>query len=92
MRTKGALFHPALNTYIENWGGYYLINKIHWMPNFGRFSRTPVFLTTKRGTRFDTLLSAGASRITWYEDWLRKCSRPDPSPDHVNIVNPFSTW
>ena len=57
MRTKGALFHPALDTYIDNWGGYYLINKIPWMPNFGRFSRTPVFLTTKRGTRFDTLLS-----------------------------------
>jgi len=72
MRTKGALFHPALNTYIANWGGYYLINKIPWMPNFGRFSRTPVFLTTKRGTRFDTLLSVSASGITWYEDWLRK--------------------
>ena len=73
LRTKGALFHPALHTYVDNWGGYYLINKIHWMPNFGRFSRTPVFLTTKRGTRFDTLLSGGTSRSTWYEDWLRKC-------------------
>jgi len=76
MRTKGALFHPALNTYIDNWGGYYLINKIFWMPSFGRFSRTPVFLTTKRGTRFDPILSASASGITWYEDWLRKSFGP----------------
>ncbi len=72
MRTKGALFHVALNTYIDNWGGYYLINKIPWMPNFGKFSRTPVFLTTKRGTRFDSLFSASASGITWYEDWIRR--------------------
>ncbi|MFZ4441580.1 MAG: helicase-related protein, partial [Syntrophales bacterium] len=76
MRTKGALFRPVLDTYIDNWGGYYLINKIYWMPNFGKFSRTPVFLTTKRGTRFDTILSASASGITWHEDWLRKSLGP----------------
>ena len=73
LRAKGGLFHPALDTYVDNWGSYYLINRIPWMPNFGRASRTPVFLTTRRGTRFDTLLGGGASRITWYEDWLRKC-------------------
>ncbi|MFH1147187.1 MAG: helicase-related protein, partial [Pseudomonadota bacterium] len=76
MRTKGALSHPALSIYIENWGGYYLINRIPWMPNFGKFSRTPVFLTKKRGTRFDPLLSLDRSRSTWYEDWLRKSFSP----------------
>ena len=28
MRTKGALFHPALKNYIEDWGSTYFINKI----------------------------------------------------------------
>ncbi len=74
MRTKGAFFHPALQTYIEGWGDTYIINKtLHWMPSYGRFSRTPSFLTKKRGTRFDVLLSSGRSTLTWYEDWLRKC-------------------
>ncbi|MBW6486376.1 MAG: DEAD/DEAH box helicase [Syntrophobacterales bacterium] len=73
LRTKGALCHPALQTYVDNWGSCFLTNKIRWMPSFGRFSRTPAFLTTKRGVRFDTLMSGGKSRPTWYEDWLRKC-------------------
>ena len=77
MRTKGAFFHPALKNYIEEWGSTYFINKmIAWMPNFGRLSRTPAFLTTKRGTRFDVLLSTGRSLLTWHEDWLRKCLGP----------------
>lgn len=77
MRTKGALFHPALKNYIEDWGNTYFINRmLQWMPNFGRFSRTPAFLTTKRGTRFDVLLSSGRSLLTWYEDWLRKSLGP----------------
>ena len=38
------------------------------MPNFGKRSRTPAFVTSKGGTRFDTLIGKGSSR-TWYEDW-----------------------
>jgi len=83
MRTKGALFHPALKNYIEDWGNTYFINKIlQWMPNFGKFSRTPAFLTTKRGTRFDVLLSSGRSLLTWYEDWLLKSL----SPIHPQLI------
>jgi len=74
MRTKGAFFHPALQTYIEGWGNTYLINQLMpWMPRFGIFTRSPAFITTKRGTRFDVLLSSGRTTPTWYEDWLRKC-------------------
>ena len=69
LKNKGAVFHPALRSYVENWGGYYSINLISFMPNFGKRSRTPAFVTSKGGTRFDTLLGKGSSR-TWYEDWV----------------------
>ncbi|GLI35199.1 DEAD/DEAH box helicase [Desulforhabdus amnigena] len=71
LRAKGGVFHPALKSYVDNWGGYYSINIIPYMPNFGKHSRTPAFLTTKGGTRFDTLISRGRGK-TWYEDWVAK--------------------
>ena len=75
MKNKGAIFHPELDQYINDWGGYYLLNRQPTTPNFGKFSRTPVFLTSKRGTRFDALLSSGSSQ-TWYETWLVKSFNP----------------
>jgi len=92
MRTKGALFHPALKNYIEDWGNTYFINKmLQWMPNFGKFSRTPAFLTTKRGTRFDVLLSTGRSLLTWYEDRLQKSFSPI-HPQLIEYREPIFTW
>jgi DEAD/DEAH box helicase domain-containing protein len=74
MKTRGAISHPSLEAYIDDWGGYYRLNRIPYMPGFGKHSRTPAFLTTKRGTRFDTLLRGGTSR-TWYEEWAVKSLR-----------------
>lgn len=71
LRTRGAVDSPALNSFINDWGGYYLLNRVPYLPKFGLHSRTPAFLTTKQGTRFDTLLSSGAKE-TWYQDWLRR--------------------
>ena len=71
LRTKGAIEGIAPSSYITRWGNYYAFNQIPWMPNFGKHSRTPVFLTTKRGTRFENLLASGTS-LTWYQDWLNR--------------------
>ena len=71
MKQKGAIFHPELEQYIDNWGSYYVLARPPHMPNYGKFSRTPAFLTTKSGNRFDTVLSRGTSR-TWYQEWLEK--------------------
>lgn len=76
MRTQGAIVQDGLGTYLEGWGNTYVLNKIPWMPSFGRFSRAPAFLTTKAGTRFDQLLSRGRSQRTWYESWAEKCLTP----------------
>ena len=89
---KGHFFTRRLNTYIDNWGGYYLINKILWMPNFGRFSRTPAFLTTKRGTRFDALLSASRFWDHLVRRLAPKMLSARSIPRSLNIENRFSTW
>jgi DEAD/DEAH box helicase domain-containing protein len=72
LKNKGGIFHPALESYIDKWGGYYQIGMIPYMPSFSRASRTPAFLTDKRGTRFDSLV-IGGTRITWHGQWLIKC-------------------
>jgi len=73
LRTKGALEGIAPPSYISQWGNYYAFNRPSqaWMPNFGKRSRTPAFLTTKRGTRFENLLASGKTP-TWYQDWLER--------------------
>ena len=76
LKDQGAIFHPDLDSYVEAWGSPYLLHRIHWMPNFGRFSRTPSFLTTRGGTRFDLLISRTAGRRTWYQAWAEKCFFP----------------
>jgi len=71
LRTRGAVDTEALNTYLQRWGGYYELNKVPFLPKFGKHSRTPIFLTTKKGTRFDALLASGTNE-SWYENWLRR--------------------
>jgi DEAD/DEAH box helicase domain-containing protein len=74
LKNQGAVLHPALNTYIQDWGNTYTINQhIHWMPNFGPRSRTPRFLTTKAGTRFEPLLSQSSRHRTWCQAWAETC-------------------
>ena len=46
------------------------------MENFGKATRTPAFLTTRNGTRFDLLISGTAGRRTWYQAWMEKCFFP----------------
>jgi len=74
MKSKGAVFLPPLQGYLTQFGGYYLLNRglnQRCLPRFGRHSRTPVFLTTRPGTRFDQIAARGSSQ-TWYQDWARR--------------------
>ena len=61
---------------MEGFGSSYLLNRMVWMPNFGQFSRTPSFLTRKKGTRFDQLFSQRSTHVTWYESFAEKCFAP----------------
>ncbi len=73
LKNQGGIFIPTLNAFIESFGTPYVINRVIWMPGFGPNARTPSFLTTKRGGRFDQLFSATPTHLTWYQSWADKC-------------------
>ncbi|WP_462270445.1 DEAD/DEAH box helicase [Desulfobacter sp.] len=73
LKNQGGIYQPYLKTFIESFGSAYLLNRVVWMPNFGQASRTPAFLTSSKGRRFDQLLSRKATHRTWYETWAEKC-------------------
>jgi len=73
LKNQGGIYQPHLNTYIETFGSYFVLGRPVWMPNFGKVSRTPAFLTHKRGSRFDQLCSQKSTHRTWYETWAEKC-------------------
>jgi len=76
LRIRGAVDHPALGGYIQSWGREFMLSKLPFMPNFGKQSRAPGLLTTKRGVqRFDAVTASGAS-VSWYEDWLSRVLGP----------------
>ena len=73
IKNQGGIYQPVLHSYIEGFGNTFLINRKVWMPNFGPSTRSPSFLTTKKGSRFDRLHSTSATRRTWYLSWAEKC-------------------
>ena len=73
LKNQGGIYLPELDAFIESYGTPFVINQKIWMPNFGPNSRTPSFLTTRRGSRFDQIFSATSSRNTWYQSWVDKC-------------------
>ena len=73
LKNQGGIYISALDSFIESYGTPYVINRKIWTPNFGPNSRTPSFLTTKRGSRFDQLSSSSSSHFTWYQSWVDKC-------------------
>ncbi|MCP4612930.1 MAG: DEAD/DEAH box helicase [Planctomycetes bacterium] len=73
LKNQGGIYIPALDAFIESYGTPFVINRKIWMPNFGPHSRTPSFLTTKKGSRFDQICSATQTHRTWYQSWAEKC-------------------
>jgi DEAD/DEAH box helicase domain-containing protein len=71
LKSKGGINHPALASYVKNWGNVFALRWVYYMPKFGSNSRAPAFLTIKRGTRFDALFGMGTNK-TWYQQWLEK--------------------
>ncbi|MDM7995624.1 MAG: DEAD/DEAH box helicase [Acidobacteriota bacterium] len=75
LKNKGAVNHADLRPYIETLGNTWLLGKQNgkaiWRPNFSRGTRAPVFLTSRPGERFQTLIRQ-TTTPTWYEHWLDK--------------------
>jgi DEAD/DEAH box helicase domain-containing protein len=77
LKNRGAVDEADLGSYIDSLGNTWLLGKqggrAVWRPNFSRSSRSPVFLTSRGGERFQTLIRQPNNPTpTWYEDWLEK--------------------
>ncbi|MGA7414064.1 MAG: helicase-related protein, partial [Bryobacteraceae bacterium] len=77
LKNRGAVDENDLAPYIDGLGNTWLLGKqggrAVWRPNFSRASRAPVFLTSRSGERFQTLIRQSNNPTpTWYEDWLEK--------------------
>jgi DEAD/DEAH box helicase domain-containing protein len=79
LKNRGAVEEEDLGLYLDNLGGsgWWLLGKqggrAIWRPNFSRASRVPVFITSRGGERFQTLVRPASNPTpTWYEDWLEK--------------------
>jgi hypothetical protein len=77
LKNKGGVDENDLAPYIEGLGNTWMLGKqggrAVWRPNFSRASRSPVFLTSRGGERFQTLVRQPNNPTpTWYEDWLEK--------------------
>lgn len=83
LKNKGAIEHPETGRYLDSGGNSWLLGKQGgpvYMPYFGRGMRSPVFVTNRAGTRFNTWVrSAQTQTPTWYEDYLARLFAPlDP--------------
>jgi DEAD/DEAH box helicase domain-containing protein len=77
LKNRGAVDEGDIAPYIESLEVTYHLGKQKgkaiWRPNFSPASRSPVFLTSRGGERFHTLIRRPNNPTpTWYEDWLEK--------------------
>lgn len=71
LRQIGAIHHPVLEGYLANKGREYLLNRLPWMPGFGRSRRPPAAISRGFVTQnFEPLQLKG--RESWTERWLKK--------------------
>ncbi|MGO2133211.1 MAG: DEAD/DEAH box helicase [Halomonas sp.] len=71
LRQIGAIHDAQLNGYLANKGQEYLLNRLPWMPGFGRSQRPPAAITLGHvASNFEALLLRG--RESWSLRWLKK--------------------
>ncbi|KAF0282828.1 DEAD/DEAH box helicase [Spiribacter roseus] len=71
LRRLGAIHDPMLETYFNYKGKEYLLNKLNWMPGFGRAQRPPAALTLQHvSNNFEAVVRNRGE--TWSLQWLKK--------------------
>lgn len=85
LKNQGGIFHPELRTYIEREGDAYVLNRRPHLPNYGRRSRLPAFVSARSTKRFDPVLGRSTrTGRSWLEAWAIKCfGRHDPMLESV---------
>ncbi len=71
-KSKGGIFHGALEKYIEDFGNYYPLSNLGlnklFMPKFAEGARTPAFISTKLSKGFNNF----HHEKTWFADWAQR--------------------
>jgi DEAD/DEAH box helicase domain-containing protein len=71
LRHIGSIYDPVLDSYLTHKGKEFLLNRLWWMPGFGRSRRPPAAVTlTHVAPNFEALVQN--SRDTWSVRWLKK--------------------
>lgn len=71
LRQIGAIHDEQLNGYLANKGKEFLLNRLPWMPGFGRSQRPPAAITLGHvASNFEALILRG--RESWSLRWLKK--------------------
>ena len=71
MRTRGAFYDDALETYLRKAGDAFQLRRRQYLPHYGRNSTVPTFLSMHPvGKRFDYIRARQG--YTWYEHWFNK--------------------
>ena len=71
LKSRGAIYHPFMDNYIETGGTYFLLTRQTYLPGFGPGAPLPrMLISADRHSVFDTLeLARGKS---WYQIWCEK--------------------
>ena len=70
-RQVGAIYDSVLDGYLGNKGKEYLLNRLPWMPGFGRARRPPAAFSLEHvAPNFEAILLK--NRETWSLRWLKK--------------------
>jgi DEAD/DEAH box helicase domain-containing protein len=85
-RTRGGVFHPLLNRYIESNGSWYLLSRKQnqlLSPFYKSSPRFPRFLADSSSKTFDTYTTIGSAQ-TWFVEWARKSLSADLGLAEIN--------
>lgn len=70
LKVKGAFFSPALASYLKEGGNTFQINRLLYLPGYGRKAQPPAFLSVDPVSKnFETIHSATNN---WYRHWFNK--------------------
>ena len=68
MKRQGAIYHPFMDSFIDQGGNAFLLSKISFMPNVGSYSILPRFPASNAEKGFDPLEPRGEKG--WYIRWV----------------------
>lgn len=88
LKTRGAFDHKALQSYKREAGNTYQLNRLRYLPGFGKAVQPPAFLTLEKLSRqFDVVMGA---KQGWYQSWFNKTLAADSVLASASMAQVYS--